>query len=200
MSDSEDDSSPSGQDDASDRENREAEEDFTEGCARAVVRLCHRHHFEMLTDKGHSQRSASSIQGHLASRCSSLPWSQVRDHVLGLLPVALQNALRQEIDRLGSHWEIPFLPNDAYLVRRAHEMGFPDVEEAVAYAKELLCIAFPQNIQGNDRIVETLIKHSKYRRPKVIFEFLVRSMPVEQRITFLAWLGEWRVTKRRRQS
>ena len=197
MSDSEA-SNSSEQENASDRENREAEEDFTECCARAVVRLCTWHHYEMLLDKGHSQRSASSINGHLASRCSSMLWSRVRDRVLGLLPVALQNALRQEIDRMGLNWETPFLPNDAYVIRKANDMGFPDTEEAVSFAKELLSISFPQHVQGNDRIVDTLIRHSKYRRPKVVFEFLVRSMPVEQRFSFLAWLGEWRVTKKRR--
>ena len=117
---------------ASDRERREAEEDFSEMCARAFVRLCTRltrHHYDMLLDKGHSQRSASSINGHLASRCSSQPWTQVRDHVLGLLPVALQNTLRKEIDLMGENWETPLLPNDAY-IRSAPEELLEPVEGA----------------------------------------------------------------------
>ena len=120
----------------SDREKREAEDDFCEMCARAVVRLCTKHHYDMLRDKGHFQRSASSINGHLASRCSDQPWTQVRDQVLGLLPVALQNALRKEIDLMGENWETPLLPNDAFIIRRSTPDDLPEPEECVQFAKD----------------------------------------------------------------
>ena len=54
-------SSSSSVEDESERERQEAEDDFKEMCARAVVSLCTRHHYDLLLDKGHSQQSASSI-------------------------------------------------------------------------------------------------------------------------------------------
>ena len=183
----------------SDRERREAEEDFREMCARAVVRLCARHHYDMLMEKGHSKRSASSINGHLASRCSNQPWTQVRDHVLGLLPVALQDILRKEIDLMGANWDVPFLPNDAFIIRKSKQEELPEPDDGAQYAKDLLRNYLSQRIDGCERILEVMIRRSRYTRSKVWFEFLVRSMPVEQRITFIARLGEWKLNKRRRR-
>ena len=75
-------SSSSAQEDPIAIDDREAEEEFREASSRAVVCMCERHHYDMLLDKGHSKRSASSINGHLASRMSGMPWQRVRDHVL----------------------------------------------------------------------------------------------------------------------
>ena len=58
--------SSSSVEDESERERQEAEDDFKEMRARAVVRLCTRHHYDLLLVQGHSQRSASSFNGHLA--------------------------------------------------------------------------------------------------------------------------------------
>ena len=117
------------------RERQEAEEDFKQMCARAIVRLCTRHHYDLLKAKGHSQRSASSINGHLASRCANLPWTEVRDRVLDLLPVALQNTLRGEIiDLMGENWGTPLLPNDAFIIRKSLPEDLPEPEEAANYA------------------------------------------------------------------
>ena len=175
----------------------EAEEDFRETCARAVVRLCTGHHYDMLMEKGHSKRSASSINGHLASRCSNQPWTQVRDHVFGLLPMALQDILRKEIDLIGANWDVPFLPNDAFIIRKSKQEDLPEPDVGAQYAKDLLCNYLSQRIDGCERILEVMIRLTRYTRTKVMYEFLVRSMPVEQRITFIAWLGEWKLNKRR---
>ena len=183
----------------SDRENREAEDDFREMCARAVFSLCAKHHYDMLLDKVHSQRSASIINGHLASRCSGQPWAQVRDHVLGLLPVTLQNTLRKEIDLMGENWETPFLPNDAFIIRRSTSEELPEPEEGVEYAKDLLRTFLSQRTDEYERILEVGYKHSKYTRTSIWMEFLVRSMPVDQRISYLNWLGEKKLVKRRRR-
>ena len=183
----------------SDRENREAEDDFREMCARAVVRLCAKHHYDMLRDKGHSQRSASSINGHLASRCSGQPWTQVRDQVLGLLPVALQNTLRKEIDLMGENWETPLLPNDAFIIRRSTPEDLPEPEECVQFAKDQLRTFLSLRTDEFERILEVGYKHSKYTRTSIWMEFLVRSMPVDQRISYLNWLGEKKLVKRRRR-
>ena len=191
--------SSSSEEAASERENREAEDDFREMCARAVVRLCTKHHYDMLLDKGHSQRSASSINGHLASRCSGQPWTQVRDHVLGLLPVTLQNTLRKEIDLMGENWETPLLPNDAFIIRRSTSEELPEPEEGVQYAKDLLRTFLSQRTDEYERILEVGYKHSKYTRTSIWMEFLVRSMPVDQRISYLNWLGEKKLVKRRRR-
>ena len=186
--------SSSSEEGESDRERREAEEDFREMCARAVVRLCTRHHYDMLLEKGHSKQSASSINGHLASRCSNQPWTQVRDHVIGLLPVALQGILRKEIDLMGANWDIPFL-----IIRKSQPEELPEPDDGAQYAKDLLRNFLSQRTDGCERILEVMIRHSRYTRIKVWLEFLVRSMPVDQRITFIAWLGEWKMNKRRRR-
>ena len=68
-------------------EDREADEEFHEACSRAVVCMCERDHHDMLLDKGRSKRSASSINGHLASRMSGMSWQRVRDHVLRYIGV-----------------------------------------------------------------------------------------------------------------
>ena len=188
--------SSSSEEAASDRD-REAEDDFREMCARAVVRLCTKHHYDMLLDKGHSQRSASSINGHLASRCSGQPWTQVRDQVLGLLPVTLQNTLRKEIDLMGENWETPLLPNDAFIIRRSTSEELPEPEEGVQYAKDLLRAFLSQRTDEYERILEVGYKHSKYTRTSIWMECLVRSMPVDQRISYLNWLGEKKLAKRR---
>ena len=185
--------------DESERERQEAEDDFKELCARAVVRLCTRHHYDLLLDKGHSQRSASSINGHLASPCSNLPWTQVRDHVLGLLPVALQNTLRREIDLMGENWETPLLPNDAFIIRRSTPEDLPEPDEGAQHAKDLLRYFLSQRTDEYERILEVGYKHSKYTRTRIWMEFLVRSMPEDQRNSYLTWLGEKKQMKRRRR-
>ena len=107
-------------------------------CARAIVRLCTRHHYDLLKAKSHSERSARSINGHLASRCAYLPWTEVRDRVLDLLPVALQNTLRSEIDLMGENWGTLRLPNDAFIVRKSPAEDLPEPEEPANYAMTLL--------------------------------------------------------------
>ena len=191
--------SSSSVEDESERERQEGEDDFKEMCTRAVVRLCARHHYDLLLDKGHSQRSASSINGHLASRCSNLPWTQVRDHVLGLLPVALQNTLRREIDLMGENWETPLLPNDAFIIRRSTPEDLPEPDEGAQHAKDLLRNFLSQRTDEYGRILEVGYKHSKYTRTRIWMEFLVRSMPVDQRNSYLTWLGEKKLMKRRRR-
>ena len=191
--------SSSSVEDASERERQEAEEDFKEMCARAVIRLCTKHHYDLLLDKGHSQRSASSINGHLASRCSSLHWTQVRDQVLEMLPEMLQRTLRNEIDLMGENWGTPLLLNDAFIIRRSAPEDLPEPEECAQKAKDLLqCFLSERNVES-DRILEAGYKFSKYTRVKIWMEFLVRSMPADQRNSYLTWLGEQRLLKRRRR-
>ena len=190
------DSSSSSVDDASERERQEAEEDFRQMCARAIVRLCARHHYDLLKAKGHSQRSASSINGHLASRCANLPWEEVRDRVLDLLPVALQNTLRSEID-MGENWSIPLLPNDAFIIRKSPAEDLPEPEEAANHAMSLLRGFLSQRTDDYDRIMDVGFKLPKYTRVSIWMEFFVRSMPVDQRILYLNWLGEKKMAKRR---
>ena len=191
--------SSSSEEAASDRERREAEEDFREMYARANIRLCMRHHYDMLLDKGHSKRSASSINGHFASPCSNQSWTQVRDHVIGLLPEALHNILNQELDLMGANWDVPFLPNDAYIIRQSIPEELPEPEGGAQFAKDLLRTSLSQRTDGSERILEVMIRHSRYTRTKIWMEFPVRSMPVDQRITNIAWFGEWKLNKRRRR-
>ena len=186
------DSSSSPEDDASERERQEAEEDFRQMCARAIVRLCARHHYDLL-------RSASSINGHLASRCANLPWTEVRDRVLDLLPVALQNTLRSEIDLMGENWGTPLLPNDAFIIRKSPAEDLPEPEEAANYAMTLLRGFLSQRTDDFERIMDVGFKLPKYTRMAIWMEFFVRSMPVDQRILFLNWLGERKLAKRRRR-
>ena len=193
------DSSSSSVDDASERERQEAEEDFRQMCARAIVRLCTRHHYDLLKAKGHSQRSASSINGHLASRCANLPWTEVRDRVLDLLPVALQNALRSEIDLMGENWGTPLLPNDAFIIRKSTAEDLPEPEEAANHAMALLRGFLSQRTDDFERIMDVGFKLPKYTRVSIWMEFFVRSMPVEQRILYLNWLGEKKMAKRRKR-
>ena len=189
------DSSPSSVDDASERERQEAEEDFRQMCARAIVRLCTRHH-DLLKTKAHSQRSAS---GHLASRCANLPWAEVRDRVLDLLPVALQNTLRSEIDLMGENWNIPLLPNDSFIIRKSPAEDLPEPEEAANHAMTLLRGFLSQRTDDYERIMDVGFKLPKYTRVSIWMEFFVRSMPVDQRILYLNWLGEKKMAKRRKQ-
>ena len=105
---------------ASDRESQETKEDFSEMCARAVVRLCTRHHYDMLLDNSHSQRSASGINGVAPSTMDP-----------SKLPVALQNTLHKEINLMKKkNWKIPLLPNDAFIVRRSTPEELSEPEEA----------------------------------------------------------------------
>ena len=182
-------SSSSSEDNASERERQEAEEDFKQMCARAIVRLCARHHYD-LKAKGHSQRSASSINGHLASRCANLPWTEVGDRVLDLLPVALQNTLRSEIDLMGENWGAPLLPNDAFIIRKSPAEDLPEPEEAANYAMTLLRGFLSQRTDDFERIMDVGFKLPKYTRMAIWMEFFVRSMPVDQRVLYLNWLGE----------
>ena len=46
------------------------------------------------------------------------PWQQVRDRVLSLLPVTLQNSLHKESDIMGSCRSVPLLANDAHIIRK----------------------------------------------------------------------------------
>ena len=198
MSDSSDTSS-SPVDDASERERQEAEEDFRQMCARAIIRLCTRHHYDLLKAKGHSQRSASSINGHFASRCTNLPWTEVRDRVLDLLPIALQNTLRSEIDLMGENWETPLLPNDAFIIRKSTPEDLPEPEEAAQHAMDLLRGFLSQRTDEYERILDVGFKLPKYTRLSIWMEFFVRSMPVDQRNSYLTWLGERKMMKRRRR-
>ena len=193
------DSSSSSVDDASERERQEAEEDFRQMCARAIVRLCARHHYDLLKAKGHSQRSASSVNGHLASRCANLPWAEVRDRVLDLLPVALQNTLRSEIDLMGENWGIPLLPNDAFIIRKSPAEDLPEPEEAANHAMVLLRGFLSQRTDDYERIRDVGFKLPKYTRVSIWMEFFVRSMPVDQRNLYLNWLGEKKMVKRRKR-
>ena len=182
-------SSLSAEEDSSDREARDAEEEFRETCSRAVVSLCARHHYDMLLDKGHTKRSASSINGHLASRVSGQPWATVRDHILNLVPVALQDTLPEEIDLMGANWDTPLLPNDAFILRRSVQDELPEQAKGIQYAKE--CLTAHLVGQGDDtgRVAETIIRRTEHMRVNAAYEYLMRSVPVELRITYIAWLA-----------
>ena len=75
---------------SSDRVAREAEEEFRATCSRALESLCHKHHYDMLLDKG---RSASSVNGHLLNRLSGQSWTRVRDHIMNLLGTCVYSLL-----------------------------------------------------------------------------------------------------------
>ena len=167
---------------------------------RAVVSLCARHHYDMLLDKEHTKRSASSINGHLASRMSGEPWARVRDHILNLLPVALQGTLCREIALMGAHWDTPLLANDAYILRRSEQDELPEKAEGIQFAQELLSAHLSGHGDENGRVAETMVKRTKHMRAMAAYEFMTRSMPVELRITFIAWLARWRASKKRRMS
>ena len=64
---------------------------------------------------------------------------------------------------------------------------------------DLLRSFLSQRTDEYDRILEVGYKHSKYARTKIWMEFLVRSMPVDQRNSYLTWLGERKLMKRRRR-
>ena len=119
--------------------------------------------------------------------------------MLGLLPVALQNTLRREIDLMGENWETPLLPNDTFIIRRSTPEDLPEPDEGAQHAKELLRSFLSQRTAEHERILEVGYKHSKYTRTKIGMEFLVRSMPVDQRNSYLTWLGERKLMKRRRR-
>ena len=85
MSRSNDNNAMSSEDESSsDREARDIEEEFRATCSRALASLCHKHRYDMLLDKGHSKRSASSINGRLLNRLSGQSWTSVRDHIMNL--------------------------------------------------------------------------------------------------------------------
>ena len=153
-----------------------------------------------MTEKGEKQmRSARSINGHLASRWSNKPWPRVRDHVLSLLPVALQDTLRREIDLMDANWDTPFLPNDAFIMRKSQPEDLPEPDEGVPRAKELLSSYLSSRIDGSEGILEVMMRRTKHMRANAMYEFLVRSMPVNERVTFIAWLADWRACKRRKK-
>ena len=123
----------------------------------------------------------------------------MRDHVIGLLPEALQDTLRREIDLMGENWETPLLPNDAFIIRKSTPEELPEPEEGAQYAKDLLRSFLSQRTDEYEIIQEVGHKRSKYTRTKIWMEFLVRSMPVDQRNSYLTWLGERKLIKRRRR-
>ena len=98
------------------------------------------------------------INGHLASRCANLPWTEVRDRVLDLLPVALQNTLRSEIDLMGENWGTPLLPNDAFIIRKSTTEDLPEPEEAANHAMDLLRGFLSQRTDDYERIMDVGFK------------------------------------------
>ena len=100
---------------------------------------------------------------------------------------------------MGENWGTPLLLNDAFIVRRSAPEDLPEPEECAQKAKDLLqCFLSQRNVES-DRILEVGYKFSKYTRVKIWMEFLVRSMPADQRNSYLTWLGEQRLLKRRRR-
>ena len=91
--------------------------------------------------------------------------------MLGLLPVALQNTLRREIDLMGENWETPLLPNDAFIIRRSTPEDLPEPDEGAQHAKDLLRNFLSQRTDEYERILEVGYKHSKYTRTRIWMEF-----------------------------
>ena len=179
-------------------EDREADEGFHEACSRAVVCMCERRHYDMLLDKGRSKRSASSINGHLASRMSGMPWQRVRDHVLSLLPVTLQNSLHKEIDIVGSCWDVPLAANDAHIIRRNVQGSYLTRWRGCPLRRTSCRPTSQIRVMKNGWVVAIIVRHTKHMRETTAYEFLARSVPVESRNTFIEWLAQRRATKRRR--
>ena len=50
----------------------------------------------------------------------------------------LQDTLRREIDLMGANWDIPFLPNDAFIIRKSKPEELPGPDDGAQYAKDLL--------------------------------------------------------------
>ena len=123
----------------------------------------------------------------------------VRDRMLDLLPIALQNTLRSEIDLMGENWETPLLPNDAFIIRKSTPEDLPEPEEAAQHAMDLLRGFLSQRTDEYERILDVGFKLPKYTRVSIWMEFFVRSMPVDQRNSYLTWLGERKMMKRRRR-
>ena len=119
--------------------------------------------------------------------------------MLDLLPVALQNTLRSEIDLMGENWGIPLLPNDAFIIRKSPAEDLPEPEKAANHAMALLRSFLSQRTDDYERIMDVGFKLPKYTRVSIWMEFFVRSMPVDQRNLYLTWLGEKKMVKRRRR-
>ena len=177
-----------------DREAREIEEGFRATCSRALASLCHKRHYDVLLDKGHSKRSASSINGHLLNRLSGQSWTRVRDRIMNLLPIALRAILSRDIGLMSANWDIPLLPNDAYVLHNSSQ------EEGTQYVKDLLTAYHSSKGDDSGRVAEAIIRCTKYMLVNEAFEFMMRSMPEESRTAFVAWLAQQRASKRRKKS
>ena len=187
------------EDSSGDSEAREIEAGFRTICSGALASLRHKHHYDMLMDKGHSKRSASSINGHLLNRLSGQSWTRVRDHIMNLLPTALHAILNRDIGLMSANWDAPLLHNDAYILRESSQEELPSAEEGTQFARHLLLDHHASKGDDSGRVAEALIRCTKYMHINEAFEFLLRSMPAESRTVFVAWLAQQRASKKRKR-
>ncbi len=153
----------------------------------------------MLLSKGQSVRSASSTNGHLWRRITNLPWEEVHALVNDKLPQVLQETLRAEMALMEEPWRLPLLDNDAHIIRERNDDLLPEKTLGLRHAEELLRPYLQGRDDSEGRIINTLMLQVKHSSASEAFEFLARSMPTDQRATFLEWLATHRAAKRRRQ-
>ncbi|CAE7764453.1 unnamed protein product, partial [Symbiodinium pilosum] len=170
-----------------DSEAREIEEGFRATCSGALASLCHKRHYDMLMDKGHSKRSASSINGHLLNRLSGQSWTRV--HAI----------LNRDIGLMSANWAAPLLHNDAYILRESSQEDLPSAEEGTRFARNLLLDHHASKGDDSGRVAEALIRCTKYMHINEAFKFLLRSMPAESRTVFVIWLAQQRASKKRKR-
>ena len=99
------------------------------------------------------------------------------------------DTLPGEIDLMGANWDTPLLPNDAFILRRSVQDELPAQAKGIQYAKEFLTAHLAGQGDDTGRVAETIIRRTKHMRVNAAYEYLMRSVPVELRITCIAWLA-----------